>query len=101
MSSAVSMRAATRTGQQRIPQGQNPFGALGATSMVLAFVPDCAFATLTPAKAAETTNTVASAILLSIGSPCGFVVAVSTPTRRIRRVGQTLGEQPADHGGKT
>ena len=80
---------------------QNPFGAFGATSMVLTFAPECALATLTPTKAAETAKTAASAILLSMVSPCGFVVAVWKPTRRVWRGGQTRGEQPANHGGNT
>jgi hypothetical protein len=52
---------------------QNPWGAGGATWTCGAF----AFAMLTPANAADTTKTAAIAILLSIGFPCGFVVAVS------------------------
>ncbi len=60
-----------------------------------------AFTALTPTIAAVATNTAVSAILLSMVSPCGFVVAVSKPTRRIRIAGRTRGEQPAHHGGNT
>jgi hypothetical protein len=71
-------------------------GALGAL-----VAPECAVATLTPTNAADTTNTAVSAILLSMGSPCGFVVAVPKPTHRIRNAGRIRGEQPAHHGGNT
>ena len=76
---------------------QNPLGAGGSTLIVGAF----AFTALTPTIAAVATNTAVSAILLSMVSPCGFVVAVSKPTRRIRNAGRIRREQPAHHGGKT
>ena len=66
-----------------------------------------ALAMLAPTKAAETTRTAASAILLSMGSPCGFVVAVQTdaphPARQPDIGGsnqRTMGETP-DFGGLT
>lgn len=85
-----------------MPFGQNPCGAFGVTSTVFAFAPeDCALATPTPTKAAEATNKAVSAILLSIGFPCGFVVCGFKPTRRIRRISRNRLEQPAHHGGNT
>src|SRR4029078_609926 len=76
---------------------QNPCGACGATLICGAV----AFAMLAPAKAAETTPTAASAILLSMVSLCGFVFAVRGPTRRVRHVRRFRREQPAHHGGNT
>ena len=84
--------------QQWLPGGmQKLLGAWGTGWMLGAF----AVAMLAPTTAAETTNKAASAILLSMGSPCGFVVTTLKPTRRIRRVRQDTQEQPAHHGGKT
>jgi hypothetical protein len=75
----------------------NPPGAGRVTWIVGAF----ALTALTPIIAAVATNTAVSAIILSMVSPCGFVVAVSKPTRRFRNAGRTRGEQPAHHAGKT
>ena len=69
---------------------QNPLGACGTGWMLGAF----AVAMLAPTNPAETTNSAASAILLSMGSPCGFVFAIRKPTRRI-------GARTADHAGAT
>ena len=56
----------------------------------------------TPTNAAVATNKAVSAILLSIGFPCGFVVCGFKPTRRIwRRISRNRREQPAHHGGNT
>jgi hypothetical protein len=76
---------------------QNPFGAWGATGISGAL----ALATLAPTTATDTTKIAASAILLSIGFPCGFVVCGFKPTRRIRRISRNRLEQPAHHGGNT
>jgi hypothetical protein len=86
-----------------MPDGQQkPLGAFGVTSIVFAFAPeDCALATLIPAKAAAATNKVVSAILLSIGFPCGFVVCGFSRRVASRRISRNRREQPAHHGGKT
>ena len=76
---------------------QKPLGTCGVTWICGAF----AFAMLAPVIAAAAMKTAASAILLSMVSPCGFVVAEWKPTRRVWRVGRTQGEQPARHGGNT
>src|SRR5215471_1310906 len=73
-SSSSTQRTRALSDVQQWPPGgwQKPRGACGATWMLGAF----AFAMLAPTKAAETAKTAASAILLSMGSPCGFVDAV-------------------------
>jgi hypothetical protein len=60
---------------------QNPLGCWGVTWICGAL----ARAMLAPTIATEPTKTRASAILLSMGSPCGFVVTVTKPTHRAVR----------------
>ena len=88
---------------QHFPAGiQKPRGVVSTWTVPAFLIPACALATPTPAKAAVATNKAVSAILLSIGFPCGFVVCGFKPTRRIwRRISRNRLEQPAHHGGNT
>ena len=88
---------------QHFPAGiQKPRGVVSTWTVPAFLIPACALATPTPAKAAVATNKAVSAILLSIGFPCGFVVCDFKPTRRIwRRISRNRLEQPAHHGGNT